>query len=476
MLEPKHVQNIVEKHQAYLCHNATLIDIFQGNLLEYITKDMANQFSHQSFEQAMFRVCPINVLPKIIDKLTNIYQTAVLREVVDGSESDKELMNWYVEKFDMNSHMNCANELFNLNKSTLIYPYLHNGQPRLREILNDRFILYSDDPVDPTTPTHVIILYGKRGMVDLYMVYSATEFYVYGSDGRIYYDVMAQYGLDGINPYGRLPFVYVNESKYSLMPQQDTDVLKLTKLIPVMLTDLNFAAMYQCFSIIYGIDLDDENIAMAPNSFWRLKSDPTSTQKPELGMLKPQVDYDQVLNLVQSQLSMWLGTKGIKSSSVGGLEKDNFASGISKIIDEMDTFEARQKQVGFFINAEKEFWDLVLNTMHPYWAANGMIENKALFTPTASVKTSFAIQLPTQSRGTVVADLKLEYEAGFISRKRAVSKLNPDMNSEEIEELLEEIDEERSIDVSETEETPETEAQEAEEEVNGSAENQDSDT
>lgn len=470
MLEPKFVQALVEKNAEYLRHNACLLDIFQGNLLEHITKDLSKQFSRQSFDQAMFRVSPINVLPKIIDKLTNIYQTAVLREVVDGNESDQELMNWYVEKFDMNPSMNCANELFNLNKSCLIYPYVHKGQPKLREILNDRFVLYSDDPVDPYTPTHVIILHGKRGMVDLYAVYSAEEFYIYGSDGRIYYDVMAEYGLDGINPYGRLPFVYTNESKYALMPKQDTDILSLTKLIPVMLTDLNFAAMYQCFSILYGIDLDDENLAMAPNAFWRFKSDPASEKKPEVGMLKPEVDYDQVLNLVQSQLSMWLGTKGIRSSTVGGLEKENFASGISKIIDEMDTFEARQKQVSYFTKTEAEFWDLVLNYMHPYWSATGQIENRALFTPTAKVKTSFAIQLPTQSRGEVVAALKLEREAGFISLKRAVMKLNPDMSSEEVDELLEEIEEERTIDVSEAQEAPEAQAQEeAEEEIDASA-------
>ncbi len=465
MLDPNFVYKLVQKNAEYLGHNQKLIDIYEGNLLEHIAKDLEKQLSPQSYVQAMARVAPINVLPKIIDKLTNIYQTTVLRTVEDGTDADLELLEWYAKKFDVNKQLNCSNELFNLAKASLIYPYVHKGEPRLRVILNDRFVLYSDDPIEPYKPTHVIILAGKKdNNLDIFQVFSDSEIYFMTSDGKVDYESMALNNLDGSNPVGKLPFVYVNESKYQLMPKQDSDVLKLTKLIPIMLTDLNYAAMFQSFSVMYGINVDDEGIVMAPNVFWRFKSDPSSEQKPEVGMIKPEVDYDQVLKLIESELSMWLGTRGIRASTVGALTQDNFASGISKIIDEMDTFEARQKQTGYFTTAEEDLWDLVLNYMHPYWASTGQIENRTLWTPTALVKTTFAVQLPQQSRGQLVIDLKTEFESGFISRKRAIQKLNPEMVDTEVEELILEIDEERGANnVSETEENTQTQAQETEE-------------
>lgn len=464
MLDPKFVCELVRSKKQYLQHNHVLLDIYEGNLLPYIEKDLSEQLNPQAFKQAMFRIAPVNVLPKIIDKLTNIYQTAVVREVEDGSESDKELLDWYAKSFDVNTQLNCSNELFNLTKASLIYPYVHKGKPQLREILNDRFVVYSDDPFEPYKPTHVIEIWGIKDGLEIYRVYSANEFYIVKSDETIDRQMMAALNIgDGINPIGKLPFIYVNESKYNLCPTQDTDVLKLTKLIPLMLTDLNYAAMFQSFSIMYGIDVDDEGLIKDPSVFWRFKSDPSSDKKPEVGMIKPEVDYDQVLKLIESELSLWLGTKGIRASTVGALTQDNFASGISKVIDEMDTFEARQKQVSTYVNVEAELWDLVLNYMHPYWASVGLIENKTLWSKEAYVKTTFAVQLPQQSRGALVNDLKTEYQSGFISRKRAVAKLNPEMGEQEIEDLLQEIDEERSIDVSETQE--ETQAQETQEVV-----------
>ncbi len=446
MLSPKQVINIVTDHARYLEHNAQLIEIFEGCLLPFIEKDMARQFSPQMYIQAMHRCVPINILPKIIDKLTNIYNTAVIREVVEGSDQDKELLGWYEGKFEVNTQMNCSNELFNLCKTALIHPYVHDQKPCLRVILNDRFVLYSEDKVNPTVPTHVIILAGKKDGKDVYWTYSDTEFMISNSAEEVEYGLMAEYGNpDGINPIGNIPFVYINESHYRLMPKQDSDILKLTKIVPVMLTDLNVAAMYQSFSILYAINLDDENLKMSPNAFWRFKSDPTTGDKPEIGMLKPEVDYQQVLNLIEAELSMWMGTKGIRASTIGSLTPENYASGISKIIDEMDTFEARQKQVCYFQKAEQDLWNLVLKHMHPYWVREKLIENRALFTPTAEVTTTFPVQLPLQSRGQLVRDLKDEYQSGFISRERAVQKLNPDLTAEEIQELLLEIDEERSI-------------------------------
>lgn len=452
MITPKDVCTLVKNNADYLKHNYELIDIMEGNLCPYIEADLFKDMSEQSYKQAVTRMVPINMLPKIIDKLTNIYQTGVVREVVDGSDSDKELLAWYEDKLDINNVMNCANELLNLCKAQNIHPYVYNGSPKLRVVLNDKFVPSSDDKVMPERPTDMVVLAGKYDGKDIYHVYGEYGFYISDSEEKIRFDLMEQYyNVDGTNPIApRLPFVYASDSKYKLIPTQDTDLKKMIKVIPIMLTDLNFAAKFQCFSIIWMMNVDDEGIVLGPNAVWKFKSDGAVDQKPEIGTIKPTVDYDQVLKLIESELSMWLGTKGIRPGAVGQLTAENFASGISKIIDEMDTFESRQKQVSVYQKIEAELWDLILNHMHPYWVSQGMIENRQLWSGAkAKVKTTFAVQLPMQSRGQVVRDLRDEYASGFITRKGAIMKLNPQMTGEQVDELMAEIDEERGLNIQE---------------------------
>ena len=448
MISPQDVIDIVKEKSEYLALQHTMIDIYEGNLCRYIEEDLKVQLSWQSYVQAKHRIAPVNILPKIIDKLTHIYQTPVVRRVEDGTTFDQELVDWYVQNMKLNSKMNSANEMYNLCNSTLLYPYVYEGMPQLRVILNDRFVVYSNDPIHPNKPTGVILLAGKEGDNFIYWTWDANGFMISDSEGKKRQDIMMRYNNpEGVNPIGRLPFVYVNESDYKLCPVADTDTLKMVKLLPIMLSDLNFAAMFQSFSIIYGIDLNDENIKYAPNAFWALKSDLTSDKKPEIGQIKPQVDFDQVLKLIESQLSMWLGTKGIRAGAVGQLTPENFSSGISKIIDEMDTFEAREKQVTEFHCAEDELWDLILNYLHPYWVDTAQIDAMAKASPTAKVQTIFIEQLPVQNRGVIVRDLRDEFQAGFISRRRVIKKLNPTLTEEQIDELLLEIDQERTVSV-----------------------------
>lgn len=447
MIDPKSTNKIVEGYSEYLRYNKDLLNIYEGQLLPYIEHDLKKQLSLQSYEQAIHRIFPVNILTKVIDKLTNIYQTTVVREVVDGTEADEELLHWYEENLSVNEQMQCANEMYNLCKASLIHPMIYEGKPYLRIIQNDRFVVQGQDMAMPTKPTDVILLAGQKDGKPLYFVYDDYTFKIYvGEDTDT--AMMSQYGNElGINPFGKLPFVYTPDSKYQIMPIQDSSMLRVVKTIPVILSDLNLAAMFQTFSILYGIDVDDENIKFAPNAFWKFKSDVTTDKTPSIGQIKPQVDIDQVIRLVEAELSMWLGTKGIRPGAVGQLTAENMASGISKVIDEMDTYEARQKQVTVFQNTEKNMWDLVLKTMHPYWVQNGMVENTTLFSPGAKVQTKFAVQLNMQTRGQLVKDLKEEIASGFSTKKLAIMKLNPEMSEEDVAELMAEIDQERTYNV-----------------------------
>lgn len=431
-------------------HNQKLFNIFEGDLLGYALAELSKQLNPQSYDLAKHRIPAINILTRVTDKLSQIYQQEPTRNVSTNRDSDKELLSMYEQSMSFNSEMNGSNEFFNLFKNNLIQPYIHNMQPKLRTISSDMFTVYSDSDVDPTIPTHVITFHAGKNRKDdpttLYYVYTDTEFMIFDDEKDLRSDLMSKFGKeleDGINIAKTIPFVYANKSRNLLIPKIDTDVLSMVLLLPVMLADLNFAVMMQAFSIIYGIDIDDEGIKMSPNAFWNFRSDEGTDKPPQLGILKPQVDIEPTLNLIQAEISMWLQTKSIKPGAVGKLTPENYASGISKIIDEMDTSEARQKQVSVYKDVESELWFKITNFMHPLWRSRNLIDTRLDFSSDAKIQTNFAPQLPLLNRGDLVDDLKKEVDAGFTTRFRAIKKLNPRMTDDEIEQLMSEIDEER---------------------------------
>ena len=455
------LQEHVKRNSDYLKFNKDLFNIYEGELLEYVIKAMNEQVSKKYLKHIVGRVAPINILKRVVDKLSKIYQQNPVRTAEDGTDKDDQLLTWYEENFMINHKMNLSDEFFNLFSASLIQPYVHQNKPRLRAIPNDRFLVYSNDEIDPLYPTHVIIiqkddndLYNEKAT---YHVYTDEEYMIFDAKWQVDKQKMAALeNEEGINPYGKIPFVYVNRSGNLLIPKASEDNLQMTKLFPILLTDLNGATMFLSHSIIYGIDIDDENVQMSPNAFWRLKSDPTTETKPELGVITPQVKIKETIELIESQLSAWLETKGIRISSISNSGSGDAISGISKIIDEMDTAEDRKIQVVHYTKAEHELWDLVTNHLHPDWVKRKLIETNQLWTPGVKIQTSFHDQIPVFRRIDAIKEVLDELGAGLMSTRMAIKRLNPQFSEDQIDEVLQEIKEEGQfkIDIQESDNEP----------------------
>jgi hypothetical protein len=444
-------------------HNHILFNIYEGDLLRYVLCDLKEQLSDDQFNQIRFRVAPINTLKRLIDKLSKIYAKAPKRELVQGnffaapkgseplSEKDQNLFRFYEETLKLSVVLAQANEFFNLFKYTWIEPYLDNGIPALRCVPSDRFFVYSNDPVDPLKPTHFVKVLGKvkdaLGQEKvLFHGYTAQEFVAFDDSGNVIAAEMARVYGDadpahyGTNPLGRLPGVYISRSKNELIPQPDTDLLQMVKLIPVLLSDLNLAAMFQCFSIIYGINLDEENLKLGPNAFWRFKSDPAQPDnKPEVGVIKPEVDIDKVLGLIGNQLAFWLNSRNIRPGTIGALTTESYTSGVSKIIDEMDTSEDRAAQIPYFVDAEGSLLDLIMYSAHPYWVGNPSFPVKVAFTPGLRLQTTFPEQRAALDQSKLIDDQIKLLTAGLETRRGALKTLNPELSETQLDEKVLEL-------------------------------------
>jgi hypothetical protein len=269
----------------------------------------------------------------------------------------------------------------------------------------------------------------------LLFVYTDEEFDAFYMNGM----EASEYLVDnqGLNPIGVIPFVYGKRQKNRLIPTQDSDMLAIGKTLSVMLSDAAGAQFYQCFSLMYGIDVNNEGLVIAPNVFWNLKSD--MDKKPEVGVIKPEADTQKILDFVMNVFVLWLETKGIRVGSMGSITNANLASGVSKIVDEMDVYNVRKKSMDWFERDESELWNEKMPYIHNYWIKSGLVDPKLvppMVTGLVDIEIEFEDIEPMSSRKDDIANVKEELAMKTMTLRQAIEELHSEYTEEEIQGVL----------------------------------------
>lgn len=449
------MESIRVQNQNQIIYQAKLLEIYEGALQKHVEDSLRLELSPGAFKRSKERIAPINILPKIISKVSAVYSQGCIRES-NGNEVDDGNMSFYETDLAIDSVMGLANEYLNLFKFCAIEPFIDKGKPNLRVLPPTQFSVWSDNKVNPLSPTVFIKFIGKvesniqrtttDGVsniqagnilqeVDAYHLYSEGEFLAVDGDGNVRLDLMGE-NQEGVNYFGRIPFVYLSNSTNFLIPLPNSDLFQLSILIPKLLTDLNYSTMFSSFSQLYTIDIESDELAKNPDSMWDLKSEEGEGKSPTVGSIKSEVDIEKVLMLIKETLALWFDSLGMKAGAVGNIQVGQAESGISKAIDSADIDEVRNKQKPIMKKAELELWDL-LNVQHEVWGSE--LEDLKPFSNTFAPTVIFNDPEPTIDYKTKIEGAKLKLEAGLTSFKRAVQEANPDLNSDEVDLLLEEI-------------------------------------
>ena len=435
----KEIIEYVKNHRPFLKRNAEALDIYEGNLLPYVDAILQKTLSPQYYQPAKERILPINILQRYIDKVSTSYEKSPMRKSKSGNVRIDEFVEFYKNAFDMNVSGQIADQFANLSKGFAWEPYIDlNGKPQIRELSFDKFLVMSDSKVSPEQETIFIKFMGYQTSDEnslLLFVYTNEEFDAFYMNEMEASEYLVE--NEGLNPIGVIPFVYGKRQKTKLIPIQDTDMLAIAKAIPVQISDLGMAMMYQCFSIMFGIDVNTENLTIAPNVFWSFKSD--NEKKPEIGTIKPEADTDKGLSFVMNTFILWLETKGVRVGSIGSVTGSNLASGISKIIDEMDVYNIKKKSMEWFEKDEKELWNEKMPKIHNYWVQNGLVQSNTvppIVNDVFDVEVEFPAIEPMISRSEEIANFKSELELRTITREYVIKKLHPSFSEEQVEEVL----------------------------------------
>jgi hypothetical protein len=433
----------VKNHIEFLKTNAEKLDIYEGNLLPYVESIMQTSLSPQYFNSIKHRILPINVLQRYVDKVSTAYAKGPSRKALN--KNAEAFLEYYSKQFDINTSGLIADTYATMFKGFAWEPYINDdGEPKLRELPFDRFLVISDSHVNPEDETIFVKIVGNYKDTTkqdkcLLFAYTKDEFDAFHLDNTPAEQYTQENG--GFNDIGVIPFIYGKRQKNRLIPTQDSDILTFTKAIPVMLSDAAGAQMFQCFTILYGIDINVDNLKGSPNAFWNIKSDKDSDKTPQIGSIKPEADTDKVVAFIINAFVLWLETKGIRVGSIGNMDGGNMANGISKIIDEMDVHMLVNKSMDWFQKDEHELWNKKLPLIHKYWIESGQLESNAQnsipgIIDDPQIQVEFERPKPMTPRADEIRNIKDELALGTIKFEKAIRKLHPDYSEEEIKELV----------------------------------------
>lgn len=433
--EPSRAKARVEDYKRFL--------LFNGSTQEIVKEAIAREYAKpETVEELSARIIPINICTKIITKLSGVYTQAPLRRVSDRSVSDTQLLEEYVEYMCLDQRMKEANRYFKLFKRNLMEIYVDDlGEPYVRNLPRHTYEVFSFSSLTPNRPDVVvkIVMDDRDPSKQILHVWSDESHFVVNGRGTI----IPSDG-DGSNPYGKLPFVYINESSFSCDPIPDDDLMRMSIAIPVILTDICWATKYQSNSILWTIG-DVGTIPSSPNSVVAMNYGPDG-QKPEIGQITPSVDTDKVISMVQTLVAMLLSTKNLSVNTVqANLDASNVASGISKMIDNAESVEDKKDQQEYFRKAEHDLWELISKYMVPYWRNAGLLKpeiNKE-FSQAFEVDVYFTEPKVLITEQEQIEISKARLEAGFSTLKMELEALYPQLNEEQIEELIIEIEAEK---------------------------------
>lgn len=445
--------------------NLKLYRVAEGQIRDAVEDSLRREsFSVNAFNRAKERIPPINIVRKSAQKLSKVYMERPTRKT--DKEPDQKIMDELSREIQVNNSMANANFIYNVHNMFALEPYIEDRKHKVRVLGGHQFLPFSDDPSNPNLMTVFIKFLGSRtervsqkfddkGIIvdkettreiDLFALFSDDEFLIINRSGPEV-DLMKKLNLPTKNPFGRIPFVYGNRSQFELVPFPNQAAMDISVLIPKLLTDLNYSAQFQSHTIIWSKNADLTGQSINPDAIIDLGEGDKETGDPEIGILRPEVDIENNLKLIEFQMEAYFSSIGIKANTQGTMSNGRDSSALGKAIDEGDTTSERKAQTEFFRDIEMRFWDLMV-PVQKVWSRENKVDNKSNFSSEFSdqFRIHYAEMRPIKTVRQLIEEIQLKRDQRLITRRMAIKDLNPDLSEKQLNEHEAALDKEAEED------------------------------
>lgn len=455
-------------------------DIYKDGGRKFLIEQLTREFSAEAIKE--MRLAPINILKKIVNKLSSIYKQPPVRKCT--TDADQVLVDYYVEELEFDQKMKKANRYYNLQSNTVLYiipkgdelqflvepPYLYSVVPNPSDpCYIDTFVFNAFIEEGRVAPqTDLSSATGAEGFsrdtgtkvngdkvasqekaVDLNRTliwWNDDEHFTTDANGNRY-SVQGLGPEQYINPIGRKPIVNLAKDRDGeAWATQGEDLIDMTIVVQLGLTDILTIAKHQGYSVMMITSPEQpEKMTMGINKAIWMKQ-PLEGNAPTMEFLSGNSKISEYTALLLDVVGMILSTNDMVPGSISGnTPPQAVASGFSRLIQMSDTLEAAESDKPVLRDAEKDAWDVVMKWHNYMYDTNTLNEEaRALgkFSNDFNVSISYQDIKPIESEADRLAAVKQLRDLGLATKTDMLKRLYPDLSNDQIDAKLKEIQDE----------------------------------
>ncbi len=366
-------------------------DIYRNRQALYVLERLTAEFSAPTVER-MRKVLSINPCKRIVDQLGSIYAQEPDRHFsgTTGEDFEKSIEDFY-HHCKVDPHMRLANRYYKLCDQAALYIFPKSGKLHVRPLTPKDYDVIPDAD-DPECAFAYILnvfdvnLYGPKPVPvkeedNRYYNNSRLPTEISNDSDRlrklqrfVWWTADVHFTTDGFgeivpegplieNPIARLPFIDIaTEKDYQFFVKRGNNVTEFTIDLLVQLCDLAEISRLQGYSqaIVYSTE-QPRDLAVGPNKvMWIKQPMDGQASQPKFAFENPSPDLLNALEIINTQLKMFLSSLGLDASVVSGdTPKRAFSSGIDHLLSNIDKFQASQEDIDLFRHVETELFDVL---------------------------------------------------------------------------------------------------------------------
>jgi hypothetical protein len=451
-------------------------DVYRNRQAEYVIEKLEAELK-PDFVSRMRKVLSINPSKRIVDEMASLYRQEPERSFSDVSESEQAQIDALYEHGKVDAKLRLANCYYKLHDQAALFVAPRDGVIDLRVLSPKDYDVVPDEMNPEKAQAYIFSVWdfdqnkstrtddgnfdqgyrssdqlnqmiaddSDRKQKKLYIVWDREVHFTMNSDGAIVGEMIP-------NPIGILPFIDIAmEKDYQFFVRRGSGVVEFTLDLLAQLSDLASISRMQGYSQgVISSHEEPKPIAVGPDRILWLKKDPANPQSdPTFEFVSPSPDLAGSLEIIDSQVKMFLSSQGIDAAVVSGKgEKRSYASGVDHLLANLDKFQASQQDMAMFRWVEQQLFEIMRLWSNLYQGVSGpeaLIDDLRQATISDDVEMTIkfcephAIRTQTETEDSVIKLM----ESGLMSRKQAIMRLY-EVDEMKAEEIMEEIDDETS--------------------------------
>ena len=406
--------------------------------LDYYDGDNTNQYITNRFNINNFREVPplsFNITKRLIDKMARLYQLKPSRTISGNNEQYQDLIRY---KNHMMNHVEKMTKLLGSVALKVTIKEVYGKACFKYEPIMSYDVTTSElDPLEITSikyPIYMNVDDGSKGNEIVKFAYFDKDHYmvVDEEDGIIH---------ESENPYGVLPFVFLNRSPLidSVYSAGAYDIVTCNQALDILFTELALGLRFQIFGQYVAEGVYEEE------KFERWGSDQVITVPDGVNvkLMQPMPNIDSALKVARSMVEL-VATNNHMNVSFAETSRDRPQSGIALKIKELENHNNFQAETELWSYYEQEIYDL-----------------ERILAESNGIKLSddFGIdfhepQYP-QTTPDEIAMNQFMLDNNLTTKSKLLKKYNDDLTIEQAKKIVEENEEENGKGTEEPEGTEE---------------------